>query len=71
MYYSQVAANKAEATALFSGGRYGEALAKYTECIEGLDRKNTGHWQHLAVLTSNRAACKLKVCSRILLRYKE
>ena len=52
---------KAEATSLFSTGMYGEAVGKYTACIEQLDKNNRGYWHHNALLLSNRAACKLKV----------
>ena len=40
---------------------YGEGVSKYSECLEGLDKDNPGHWYHIALLLSNRAACKLKV----------
>jgi hypothetical protein len=58
---TQVAKIKAEATSLFSNGMYGEAVSRYTQCVEGLDKDNPGHWYHISLLLSNRAACKLKV----------
>ncbi|KAL5248514.1 hypothetical protein ACHWQZ_G017637 [Mnemiopsis leidyi] len=56
-----VAKIKAAATSLFSNGMYGEGVSKYSECLEGLDKDNPGHWYHIALLLSNRAACKLKI----------
>ncbi|XP_063690979.1 sperm-associated antigen 1-like [Bolinopsis microptera] len=52
---------KAAATSLFTNGMYGDAVSKYTECVDSLDRNNPGYWYHISLLLSNRAACKLKI----------
>ena len=46
---------------MFANGHYGDGIAKYTECIDALDKSKPGYRYHHALLLSNRAACKLKV----------
>ena len=52
---------KQEATKYFSNGQYGDALTRYTECIEKVNSNISSNLYHLSVLHSNRAACRLKI----------